>query len=275
MVVDSSPQLPPMPRDRRPRTMAETTPAGGRRVAPPMDEAELFARAVSLVGATVEDLAQALGFAIGGAAREAGDDRVHTKGKIGELVERALGANGGSSAVHDFPHLGIELKTIPVDAGGKPRESTFVAALSLDDADYAEWETSWVRAKLSRVLWIPVETVTAGASTTTDPSAAPSRTPSRTIGQPLLWSPSPEDEATLRSDFDEILGIIGLGAIETLTARTGTYLQVRPKAAHGGVRTRAIAAEDGYVETVPRGFYLRARFTEAILRTAKSAAVTH
>ena len=83
---------------------------------------------------------------------------MHGKGKVGEQIERALGASGGSTATWDFPELRVELKTIPLDASrGAPRESTFVCAVSLADADRAEWATSWVRAKLSRVLWVPVE----------------------------------------------------------------------------------------------------------------------
>ncbi len=75
---------------------------------------------------------------------------------MGELLERVLGATGGSAATWDFPELAIELKTIPVDARGVPSESTFVCAVSLLDAERAEWETSWARAKLGRVLWVPV-----------------------------------------------------------------------------------------------------------------------
>ena len=41
--------------------------------------------------------------------------------------------------------------------------------------------------------------------------------------------------------------------------------QLRPKAAHGRVRTTVAGAEGERIATVPRGFYLRARFTGAIL----------
>ena len=203
-------------------------------IAPPRDEAELLARALALRGMPVEDAG------------------VHRKGKAGERVERALGATGGSTATVDFPGLGVELKTIPVGgARGAPRESTFVCAVSLADADRAEWATSWVRAKLARVLWVPIEVQADGA---------------RRIGEARLWSPSAEQERVLADDFEEILGRIGAGDVEGVTARLGRWLQLRPKAAHGGVRTLVRAAEGEVVATVPRGFYLRARFTGAILR---------
>jgi DNA mismatch repair protein MutH len=67
------------------------------------------------------------------------------------------------------------------------------------------------------------------------------------------------------------MGILGSGRVEGLTARTGRWLQARPKAAHGRTRTRAYGPEGEPIESLPRGFYLRARFTEAILRDAARA----
>jgi DNA mismatch repair protein MutH len=207
-------------------------------IAPPRDEAELLARARALRGTEV----QASG--------------LRRKGKVGELVERALGASGGSQATWDFPDLRVELKTIPVDArSGAPSESTFVCAVSLADADRAEWSDSWVRAKLSRVLWVPIEAQEDGT---------------RRVGEPRLWSPTDEQERVLAGDFEEILGRVGMGDVEGVTARLGRWLQLRPKAAHGRVRTVVPGADGELVATVPRGFYLRARFTGAILRDGRA-----
>ncbi|MFI5300913.1 MAG: DNA mismatch repair protein MutH, partial [Polyangiales bacterium] len=79
-------------------------------------------------------------------------------------------------------------------------------------------------------------------------------------------SPTAEQEAALAADFDEIVGLIGAGGIERVTAHLGRWLQVRPKARDGSARTRAWDRDGDPIETVPRGFYLRARFTGAILR---------
>jgi DNA mismatch repair protein MutH len=189
---------------------------------------------------------------------------VHTKGKAGQLVERALGASGGSSATWDFPELRIELKTIPVDTRGSPRESTYVCTVSLADAERAEWATSWARAKLSRVLWVPVVRGRAAGEGGGRARAAEER--DAYLGEPLLWSPSAEQERILAGDFEEILGRIGAGGIEGVTAHAGRWLQLRPKAAHGRVRTVVRGAEGDLVATVPRGFYLRTQFTGGILR---------
>jgi DNA mismatch repair protein MutH len=216
------------------------------RPGPPRTAGELLARAKALSGCTIDALAGATGVRVDGSA-------VATKGKVGELLERALGATGGSVATWDFPDLRIELKTIPIDERGTPRESTFVCAVSLLDAERAEWETSWVRAKLATVLWVPIAFDAGGG---------------RRIGEARMWSPTVEQESILRDDFEEILGRIAAVGIEDISAHVGRWLQLRPKAAHGRVRTRAPGHEGGIVATVPRGFYLRARFTKAILLDA-------
>lgn len=198
---------------------------------------ELLARARALSGVRVADLAARAGFVVDGEA-------VRTKGKVGELLERALGASG-SGAEMDFPDLEVELKSVPFESG-RIVESTFVCALPLMNAERAEWSTSWVRKKLSRVLWVPVHE-------------------RDRIGDAKLWSPSAEQEAALKDDFEEIVGRIAIGDIEDLSARVGQHLQLRPKAATGSVRTSAPGRDGELVATVPRGFYLRATFVSAIL----------
>ncbi|MDC0681177.1 DNA mismatch repair endonuclease MutH [Sorangium atrum] len=213
---------------------------------PPRDEAELRCRAAALAGLTLADLARALGCAVprGG---------VRTKGAAGALLERALGATAGSTSRPDFPHLGIELKTIPVDVAGAPQESTFVCSISLSDADRAEWETSRARAKLACVLWVPI-------------IASPGRpSEERRLGVPRLWRPTDAQERVLRADFEDLMGLIGIGAVEALTAHAGRWLQVRPKAASGRSRTLAFGRDGEMIAALPRGFYLRPSFTGAIL----------
>lgn len=214
---------------------------------PPRDEAELLRRVGDLAGRSLGEIAGVLGSAVPGGG-------AHTKGHAGALLEKALGATAGSAGIPDFPHLGIELKTIPVDASGGPQESTFVCTISLVDADRDEWETSRARAKLARVLWVPIV-------------AAPGRPGGeRRVGSPLLWRPTAAQDRVLRADFEELMGIIGIGAVEALTARSGRWLQVRPKAASSRVRTVAFGRDGELITALPRGFYLRPGFTGAILR---------
>ncbi|MGZ5966615.1 MAG: MutH/Sau3AI family endonuclease [Polyangiales bacterium] len=204
-----------------------------------MDLVELRRRVELLSGRSPDELAAAEGFALRG------------KGKLGELVERLLGATGGSQATHDFPEIGVELKTIPVDSSGRPRESTYVCRISLAQAERAEWETSWVRSKLSHVLFLPV--VIADDDT-------------RAFGRAVFWKPTKEQDLVMRADFEELMGTVGSGHIEDLDARAGRVLQIRPKARDASVRTIVFDRDGEPISTVPRGFYLRPRWTGALLR---------
>jgi len=73
------------------------------------------------------------------------------------LLETVLGATAGSKAEQDFSHLGIELKTLPINTEGFPLETTFVSLAPLVQNSGVNWENSHVRHKLSKVLWIPIE----------------------------------------------------------------------------------------------------------------------
>jgi DNA mismatch repair protein MutH len=213
---------------------------------PPASEAQLLARARALAGWTIAELSEHLG-------KRLPEQPKRAKGFVGTLLEQGLGADAGSRDAPDFSRLGIELKTIPLRADGLVRESTFVCSIPLVAIGDTPWECSRVYRKLACVLWMPVETddgLTFG---------------DRRIGTPLLWRPDPEEQRALRDDWEELAGLIGCGHTEGLRGHLGRCLQVRPKAAHGGIRRRALDS-DGWIATLPRGFYLRARFTEALIR---------
>lgn len=217
------------------------------RVCAPACEDELMRRARALAGHTVAEVA-----AFAGRALPADPGRA--KGFIGELVELSLGASAGSAPTPDFPELGVELKTIPIDAAGRPRESTFVCSIRMTDLASLEWEHSRVRRKLARVLFVPVEwrrELAFGA---------------RRFGRPRLWSPTPSELAALRADWEELIGRLARGDVERISAHLGQRLQVRPKAAHAGVRTVAADTDGAPVAALPRGFYLRASFTRELFR---------
>ncbi len=179
--------------------------------------------------------------------------RAH-KGWLGQLLEYALGASAASRAEPDFPHLGIELKSVPVDARARPRESTYVCVAPLDGSLAVTWEESWVRRKLSKVLFVPI--VGDGPPGT------------RVIGAPVLWEPSAAEEARLRADWEEITGRIVAGDIEGLDARVGEVLQLRPKGASGSDATWTLDRDAEWVETMARGFYLRRTWTAELLQRA-------
>lgn len=213
---------------------------------PPGSEAELLTRAAELAGLSLSALAARLATPVPG-------DLKRAKGFVGGLLERALGASAGSRAVPDFPELGIELKTLPVDRAGVPVESTFVCTIPLTEIGEVEWADSRVRRKLSRVLWVPVE------------GERQLPVGERRIGQALLYRLTEEDEAVLSADWEELAGLIGRGHVEDLTGHRGRFLQIRPKAAHSRARRLGLDADGVPFAALPRGFYLRPAFTGALL----------
>ena len=120
----------------------------------PRSETELVIRARALAGRTIGEVAAELGLPCPLDLRRA-------KGFVGGLIERVLGADAGPRALPDFSALGVELKTLPVDAQGRPVESTFVCTIPLTEVANLEWEDSPVLRKLRRVLWVPVWEVAA------------------------------------------------------------------------------------------------------------------
>jgi DNA mismatch repair protein MutH len=216
------------------------------KVTPPQSEQELLVRAQSLAGRTLGTVANSTQIPVP-------PDLKRAKGWVGELIERTLGATAGSTAQPDFVELGIELKTIPIRRGGQPSESTHVCVVPQLNNTGLTWKTSWVCQKLSRVLWVPIE------------SDRDVSLQDRRIGAPLLWSPTPQQDAELAADWEELMELVVLGELDQISAHRGQHLQIRPKAANAKARAPGRNAQGQRTETLPLGFYLRPSFTAAIL----------
>lgn len=214
----------------------------------PFTEAELLGRVHAIAGMTIGQSACQYHLDV------PNDLRQH-KGWFGHLIERVLGASAGSKPIPDFPNLGIELKTLPIGRNGRPAESTFVASISLLGISREQWHTSVVKKKLSHVLWLPIE----------DDKDIPLA--QRRIGLGFLWRPSPEQALILQNDWQELADLIALGKLEQISAHLGQALQIRPKAENGKSLTTAIDQNGKRIQTLPRGFYLRASFTDDIFKS--------
>ena len=181
-------------------------------------------------------------------------ERRRAKGWAGTLIETALGASAGSRPTPDFELLGIELKTLPVYPHGRPKESTYICTVPLSAAPGLTWSNSCVYQKTRCVLWVPLV------------GSAGAEPYQQHIGRPFLWRPSQSEDFALRADWEELMESVCLGQLDTLTAHRGHCLQIRPKAANSRARRWGIDANGKPARTLPRGFYLRSVFTEAIVR---------
>lgn len=179
------------------------------------------------------------------------------KGWIGQLLEQALGATAKSKPTPDFEQLGIELKTLPIDSNWQPTESTYVCVLNPEDTSKG-WHNSLVKKKLSHVLWIPIQ------------AAATQAISNRRIGLPIFWQPTTIEEKILQQDWEELMEMYCLGHTLELSAKFGTYLQVRPKAANNKSQINVLDDMGNAIYTVPKGFYLRTLLTKKILASFNS-----
>jgi len=219
---------------------------------------DLVASAEALVGLTLADIAEGLGLAV-----PVGN--VRTKGWSGQIIESELCTGHPDSPTNnrgpDFSELGIELKTVPVDVRGVPRESTAVCVIDPVAIAGESWATSYAKKKLSRVLFVALEVPPR------KPGGSAGSVGDRRVVATRLWSPSPTEEAVLREDFEHIVcTYFRTGRAHQLTGHVGRALQVRPKA-RSNRDTRPAFDEKGRPIRIGRcGFYLRAPFVAHILQ---------
>jgi DNA mismatch repair protein MutH len=211
----------------------------------------LLAHARALVGVELAEVADALGLPVP-------IGRVRSKGWSGQLLEQELGVASGGARGPDFAALGVELKTVPVDSAGAPLESTAVCQIDPIAIAGESWATSYVRQKLSRVLFVALE-VPPDARSVGD----------RVVAAVRLWSPSADEERTLRADFELFVrDYFRRGRAAEITGHLGEALQVRPKGRDAADLRDAYDPAGRPTRVGKHGFYLRPAFVARILRGA-------
>lgn len=210
----------------------------------------LLAHARALVGVDLETLADDLGLPVP-------HGRVRTKGWSGQIIEHELGVATGGERGPDFAALGVELKTVPVDAALAPLESTAVCQIDPIAIAAESWETSYARRKLQRVLFVALEVPPASRGVG-----------ERRVAAVRLWSPSAAEEALLRADFELFVrGYYRVGRAADLRGHLGTVMQVRPKGRNAADVRDGYDADGNPTRVGKHGFYLRPAFVGQILRT--------
>jgi DNA mismatch repair protein MutH len=212
---------------------------------------DLLAHARALVGVELSELADALGLPtpVG---------QVRTKGWSGQILEHELGVALGGARGPDFAALGVELKTVPVRETLEPLESTAVCQIDPIAIAAESWESSYVRRKLSQVLFVALA-VPEGARSVGE----------RRVAAVRLWSPDTGQTRALRDDFELFVReYYRRGRAAEITGRLGAVLQVRPKGRDAADLRGAYDAEGRPSRVGKHGFYLRPGFVAQILQRA-------
>lgn len=178
---------------------------------------------------------------------------LHGKGFVGELLEILLGATAKNQSIPDFPKLGLELKSIPVDSEFKVLESTFLCHAPLSDIRNLTFENSSVYAKIKRVLFVIV-----------NGQRDLGFEHRRVLGY-FFYSPGKEELDTLKQDFNELYEMVKTGLVEEINARLGHIIQMRPKGANGKALTECTGPDGKIIKTRPRGFYIRRKHTQKLV----------
>jgi DNA mismatch repair protein MutH len=218
-----------------------------------VSEDALYRHARALVGTTLAEIADGLGLPVP-------PGQVRTKGWPGQLIERELGAATGGERGPDFAALGVELKTVPVDEGLSPLESTSVCHIDPVAIRDERWAGSYLRRKLARVLFVALEVPQESTSVG-----------DRRVGAVALWSPSPTEEAALAADFELLVAHFRAGRGGAITGHQGVVLQVRPKGRNAADQRLAVGPDGQPVRIGKCGFYLRPAFVGRILRAVSPA----
>jgi DNA mismatch repair protein MutH len=212
----------------------------------------LLAHARALVGVELGELADGLGLPVPAGL-------VRTKGWSGRIIEHELGVGrpqAGGARGPDFASLGVELKTVPVSLDLVPLESTAVCQIDPVSIAAEAWESSYVREKLARVLFIALE-VPPGARSVGE----------RRVAAVRLWSPDTEQERLLRGDFELFVrGFFRRGRADDITGHLGAALQVRPKGRNAADTRDGYDARGNPTRVGKSGFYLRPSFVAKILK---------
>lgn len=217
-------------------------------------------KAKSLRGYTLGDLGQYLKIQL----PKEQHNLLYTKGITGQIIEILLGACANSKPLPDFPELGLEIKTLPIDLFGHPLETTYVCTAPLLPKYTLEqnllktysfdFKSTVVYKKLRKVLWIPILV----------------NNNIRTIANPFIWQPNHDEIMLIERDWLELTEMLYLGNLDKVNSHFGEVLQIRPKAANAAALTTGLDQSGEQIDTLPRGYYLRTTFTKQIYQKFSS-----
>lgn len=175
-----------------------------------------------------------------------------TNGFLGQLMEVYLGASAKNLPIPDFPNLNIELKILPLNKYMFPKHPIKICYTSFyPSVNNIVWDSSLVKLKLNKVLWIPFES---------DNSIHISK---RRICHPFLFNLK-KYEKIIKQDYENIKELLILGKKEYISSDLGEYLNIKPISSNKKL-TNTIDHNGELVKTNFIGFYLNIKFLKRIM----------
>jgi DNA mismatch repair protein MutH len=197
-------------------------------------------------GIPFRELAETLGYDIT-------KDPKSMKSAAGDIAEMVAGKKPDSLPQADLTQFDIEVKTVPLDLLGYPRENTKITAVNYSSLLTEEWAMSHVYEKVRVVLFVPIV------------KEDTRRPDSWYVRSPFIWMPSHDQLAVIREDWETIQGMVQSGG--QLTAKVGQYLIANTSGQGKGRDDRTYQLADG--RTIPvktRAFFLRKTSVAEILQ---------
>lgn len=174
------------------------------------------------------------------------------KAAAGDIAEIVAGKKPDSLPEADFSQFDIEVKTVPLDLMGHPRENTKITALNYTRLLTEEWATSHVYEKVRVVLFVPIV------------KEDTKRPDSWYVRSPFIWMPSRGQLSVIRNDWETIQGMVQRG--EQLAAKIGQYLIANTSGQGKGRDERTYHLLNGRaIKVKTRAFFLRKTFVSEIL----------
>ncbi|AAO26762.1 MutH [Buchnera aphidicola str. Bp (Baizongia pistaciae)] len=215
-------------------------------------EKKLFMHAIGLSGYSIREIVSSLD-------QPVSNSLVRNKGFVGKILELILGVNvlHGYKCI-DFPSLGIELKSIPINSSGYPLEPTFICNIPLKNNSLnITWNNSYFYRKIKKILWIPI--IGNRVVSFLD----------KIVGEAFIWTMSSVQEKILKKDWEEFMDLIIIGKVEYISSKHGQVLQVKKKCKNKHVCIKFINYNGCVKFTNPRAFYFRKSFTWSLLNLSK------
>jgi DNA mismatch repair protein MutH len=197
-------------------------------------------------GIPFRELAETLGYDIT-------KDPKSMKSAAGDIAELVAGKKPDALPQADLSDFDIEVKTVPLDLSGYPRENTKITALNYTSLLKETWETSHVYGKVRVVLFVPIV-----KEDTNRPEAW-------YVRSPFIWMPSRDQLSAIRKDWETIKEMVRRG--EQLTATVGEHLIANTSGQGKGRDARSYQLPDGRtIEVKTRAFFLRRTLVAEILK---------